>query len=187
MSVKSEEEKEKGIHVHLPAGKPTATMTSYLVEVMEALGRSYRRALESRFLWRERDSYRGLTSSRYVFCADRIPLIFTRLLTGSNGGRLKGALFQHQEELWSLELQLKIQSKLVERDNQALLRCAMHACTTPGHKVYLQHSENHLSYSQWTQNTFSADLSPLIFIIFKFLEAYGQIKVLFYPNISIVF
>lgn len=81
-------------------------ITSCLVEVREALGGSYRQALESHFLWRETHThtqsdvqvhthtYRGFKSFTYAFCADRIPQISTRLLTGSNGGRLKGAVFQ---------------------------------------------------------------------------------------------
>lgn len=133
MSVKSEE--EKGIHVHLQTGKPTAMMTSCLVEVMEALGGSYRRALESRFLWKERHIQRLKKFQIRILCRQNtteIHQVTHRIKWRKTEG---GALPAQEELLWSLELQLKVQSKLVKRDNQALLRRAMHACTTSGHKV----------------------------------------------------
>lgn len=116
MSVKSEE--EKGIHVHLQTGKPTAMMTSCLVEVMEALGGSYRRALESRFLWKERHIQRLKKFQIRILCRQNtteIHQVTHRIKWRKTEG---GALPAQEELLWSVELQSKVQSKLVEVERE---------------------------------------------------------------------
>lgn len=103
-------------------------ITSCLVEVREALGGSYRRALESHFLWRETHTVRCASAHTYI---QRLQKLHIRILCRQNTTDLHpvthrvkwrktegGGLPAQEELLWSVELQSKVQSKLVEVERE---------------------------------------------------------------------